>query len=70
MSTEIPMQHFNSLNEAARYAGVSFVTIRVWAKEYGIGEIVDGQWRIYKSKLDSVIAAKDQIAEIRASLRS
>lgn len=62
------MQHFNSLNEAAKYAGVSFVTIRSWCKEYKIGQIESGQWRIDRGKLDQVVNAKDQIREIKSSL--
>lgn len=64
----LSMQHFNSLKEAARHAGVSYITIRVWCKEYGIGDISDGQWRIDREKLDRVIAAKDHIREIKSSL--
>lgn len=62
------MSHFNSLNEAARHAGVSYITVRVWCKEYGIGELKDGQWRIDREKLDRVVLAKDQIREIKSSL--
>lgn len=62
------MQHFNSLNEAARYAGVSIMTVRTWCKEYKIGQIDRGQWRIDRGKLDQVVSAKDQIREIKSSL--
>lgn len=62
------MQHFNSLGEAAKYAGVTPMTIRAWCKEYGIGVKRDNQWRIDRDKLDRVIHAKDQIREINSSL--
>ena len=63
------MSHFNSLRTAAEYAGVTYQSIRTWSKEYGIGHLQDGKWRIDKDKLDKVIAARDQIAEIQESLK-
>lgn len=64
------MAKFPSLRTAAAYAGVSYQAIRNWSFEYDIGEFRDGQWIIDKEKLDRVIAARDQIEEIRASLRA
>lgn len=64
------MTTFPSLRSAAAYAGVSYQAIRSWAREYDIGEFRDGNWRIDKDKLDRVIHARDQIDEIRASLRT
>ena len=50
--------------------GVTYQSIRTWSKEYGIGRIGDdGRWRIDKSKLDQVIATRDQIAELQDSLK-
>lgn len=63
------MATFPSLRTAADYAGVSYQAIRTWAREYDIGEFTEGRWIISKEKLDRVIAARDQIEEIRASLK-
>lgn len=64
------MATFPSLRTAAKYAGVSYQAIRVWAKEYEIGELQDGKWVIHKERLDRVIAINDQISELRQSLKS
>lgn len=60
---------FNSLNEAARYAGVSFSTIRYWCREYGIGTVIGGKWRISKSELDRVVTARKKINQIIESIK-
>lgn len=64
------MATFPSLRTAAEYAGVSYQAIRTWAKQYDIGEFRDGKWVISREKLDRVIAARDQIDEIRQSLKT
>lgn len=64
------MATFPSLRTAATYAGVSYQAIRVWAREYEIGELRDGKWVIHKDRLDRVIAVNDQINELRQSLRA
>lgn len=64
------MATFPSLRAAAEYAGVSHQAIKNWISDYSIGELRDGQWLISKDKLDRVIAARDQIEEIRAGLRA
>ena len=63
------MSTFSSLREAARYAGVSYYTIREWARSYGIGEIVDGRWHVNREKLDSYMAARESFAAVKDQLR-
>ncbi len=63
------MSTFQSLREAAKYADVSYFTIREWARLYGIGELVDGRWHIDKDRLDGFIAARQQFADAKAELR-
>lgn len=63
------MSTFPSLRTAAKYAGVTYQTIRTWSKEYDIGSFENGHWVIDKEKLDRVIEARDQIEEIRSSLK-
>lgn len=64
------MSEFQSLRTAADYAGVSYQSILNWSKEYAIGELRDGRWVINKEKLDRIVAAHEQIQEIRASLKA
>lgn len=62
------MATFPSLRSAAAYAGVSHEAIRNWSVAYGIGKFENGKWSISKEALDRVIAALDQIEEIKSSL--
>ena len=61
------MSTFSSLREAARYAGVSYLTIREWARSYGIGELVDGRWRINQEKLDAYLEDYGALANALAN---
>ncbi len=63
------MSTFCSLREAATYAGVSYITIRDWAINYGIGELVDGRWHVNKERLDAYVIARSTFKEVQAELR-
>lgn len=51
------MDTFNSLRDAATYAGVSYVTVRRWCERHRIGVLMDGRWRIPRADLDRILAA-------------
>lgn len=64
------MTTFTSLRAASRYARVSQQSILLWTDKYDIGTQTDtGRWQIDKEKLDRVLAARDHIAELEASIR-
>jgi len=47
-----------SLNEAARAADTSEEAVRGWCLRLGIGERIDGRWRVDADKLQAVIDAR------------
>ncbi len=56
---------FKSLREAGKYAGVYPGTILMWTDQYDIGEQVEGRWRIDKEKLDKLLEARRQLANLK-----
>lgn len=52
---------FLSLRQAAKAVGVSHVTIANWCKWYGVGELIDGRWRIQKSGIDRILRLKGSL---------
>lgn len=54
------------LHNAAKVADVSYVTIRDWCLNYGIGEKVGNQWQIDADKLDNLIKARKHLQLLRA----
>ena len=63
------MSTFTSLREASAYAGVSYITIREWARNYHIGTLTDGRWRVNKERLDELLIARAQLRETIDELR-
>ena len=61
---------FKSLGEAARYAHVTRAAVAYWANLHDIGELVDGRWHIDKEKFDAFLAARAEIARLRAEIRN
>lgn len=47
-----------SLIEAAKLADVSEQAARGWCLRLGIGELIDGRWRVDADKLQAVIEAR------------
>jgi len=47
-----------SLIEAARAADTTDQSVRVWCVRLGIGEKIDGRWRVDPDKLQAVIDAR------------
>jgi len=47
-----------SLIEAARRADASEEAVRGWCLRLGIGDLIDGRWRVDADKLQAVIEAR------------
>lgn len=53
-----------SLRRASKLVGVSHTTIEDWCGKYGIGQCVDGRYRISISGLKRVAKAKSELAKL------
>jgi hypothetical protein len=55
--------------DAARKYGVTSTTIVNWSVAFGIGDFVDGKWRIDPAKLDALVAKRGVRAQLPSRRR-
>lgn len=53
-------------SEAAKLAGVSEYTIRIWCTQYGIGRKVAGRWRVSRTLLAQLLNGQLSPASVQA----